>query len=121
MTTSPRATVHLLLAALLLVSSSAAFAKGRLGFGVQVATDGMLSTTIKEVKVASVRPDSPAEKAGLRADDIVTELAGRPVVGSKGGELKTILADVKQGEHLKLLVLRAGKPLTIDIVAGPDQ
>ena len=118
---TPRATGHLLLAALLLVSSSAAFAKGRLGFGVQVATDGMLSSTLKEVKISAVRPGGPAEKAGLRAGDIVTEFAGQGVVGSDGDELKKDLGSIKQGAHLKLLVLRSGKAIAIDIVAGPDQ
>ena len=118
---TPRTTGHLLLAALLLAYSSAAFAKGRLGFGVQVATDGMLSSTLKEVKISAVRPGGPAEKAGLRAGDIVTEFAGQRVVGSNGGELKKDLGSIKQGERLKLLVQRAGKPLTIEIVAGPDQ
>ena len=118
---APRAIIHLLLAAALLASSSAAFAKGRLGFGVQVSTDGMLSTTLKEVKISAVRPGGPAERAGLRAGDIVTQFAGQPVVGSNGGKLKTDLGKIKQGEHLKLLVLRAGKTVAIEIVAGPDQ
>ena len=118
---TPRTFSHLLLAALVLASSSAAFAKGRLGFGVDVATDGMLSSTLKEVKISAVRPGGPAEKAGLRVGDIVTEFAGQRVVGSKGGKLKTDLGNIKKGEHLKLLVLRAGKAVAIDIVAGPDQ
>lgn len=118
---TPRAASQLLLTTLLLMSSSAAFAKGRLGFGVSVATDGMLSTTLKEVKISAVRPGGPAEKAGLHAGDVVTEFAGQRVLGANGGELKKDLGNVKQGEHLKLLVLRAGKPIAIDIVAGPDQ
>lgn len=118
---SPRTSGHLLLAALLLVLSSAAFAKGRLGFGVQVATDGVLSTTLTEVKISAVRPNGPAEQAGLRSGDIVTQFAGQPVAGSNGNELKKSLGGIKQGEHLKLVVLRNGKSMPIEIVAGPDQ
>ena len=118
---SLRATSHLLLASFLLLLSTAAFAKGRLGFGVQASTDGMLSSTLKEVKISAVRPGGPAEKAGLRAGDIITEFAGQRVVGSNGGELKKDLGSIKQGEHLKLVVLRAGKPIAIEIVAGADQ
>lgn len=106
---------------LLLALSGAAFAKGRLGFGVQAATDGSASSALKEVKISAVRPNGPAEKAGLRSGDMVTEFAGKRIVGSSGDALMKSLTSIKQGEHLKLAVLRGGKPLTIDIVAGPDQ
>lgn len=118
---SPRATPLVLLTALLLMLSGAAFGKGRLGFGVQVATDGMASPTLKEVKISDVRPKGPAEKAGLRIGDTVTEFAGQRIAGSSGDAFKQNLSSIKQGEHLKLVVLRAGKAVTIDIVAGPDQ
>lgn len=118
---SPRTSGHLLLAVLLLVLSSAAFAKGRLGFGVQVATDGLISSTLKEVKISAVRPNGPADKAGLRTGDLVTEFAGQRVAGWNGNDLKKNLGSIKQGERLKLLVLRGGKAIAIEIVAGPDQ
>lgn len=116
-----RATGLLLLTSLLLVVSGAALAKGRLGFGVQVATDGMASPTLKEVKISAVRPNGPAAKAGLRTGDTVTEFGGQRIAGSNGEAFQKNLSGIKQGEHLKLLVLRAGKPITIEIVAGPDQ
>jgi S1-C subfamily serine protease len=117
----PRAINLLLFATLSLALASPAFAKGRLGFGVQMATDGAASTTMKEVKISDVRPNGPAEKAGLRTGDIVTEFAGQPVVGANGDAFKKSLGGIKQGEHLKLVVLRAGKAMPIDIVAGADQ
>lgn len=116
-----RATGLLLLTTLLLALSSAASAKGRLGFAVQASSDGPATSTLKEVKISAVRPNGPAEKAGLRTGDAVTEIAGQRISGLSGVALKKHLGNVKQGEHLKLLVLRAGKPITIDIVAGPDQ
>ena len=85
----------LLLAILLLMLSGAAFAKGRLGFGVQMATDGAASMTLKEVKISDIR--------------------------ANGNAFKQSLGSIKQGEHLKLVVLRGGKPMPIDIVAGADQ
>lgn len=58
-----RAISLLLLATLLLVLPGAAFAKGRLGFGVQMAMDGAI---LKEVKVSDLRPNGPTATAGLR-------------------------------------------------------
>jgi S1-C subfamily serine protease len=116
-----KASRRLLLAVFLMALSATAFAKGRLGFGVSVATDGMFSSTLQEVKVTKVRPDSPAQAAGLLGGDVITEMAGVRVKGSSGLALQKSLASVKQGDHLKLVVLRAGKSLPLEIVAGADQ
>jgi len=99
---------------------SSALAKPRLGFAVAVATDGFFSTTLTEVKVASVRAGSPSEKAGLKAGDLIVELNGKPIKGASGPALKKTLAGVEHGEHVVLKVQRAGKGIqVIDIVAGP--
>lgn len=98
---------------------STAFAKARLGFGVAVATDGFFSTTLAEVKVASVVTGSPSEKAGLKTGDLIVEFNGKPIKGASGLTLKKNLADVKQGDHVVLKVQRDGRGmLVIDIVAG---
>ncbi|MFD0740224.1 PDZ domain-containing protein [Lysobacter koreensis] len=98
---------------------SPAFAKARLGFGVAVATEGFLSTTLAEVKVASVQAGSPSEKAGLRKGDLIVELNGKPIKGASGLALKKTLAAVQGGDHVVLKVQRAGTgPVLIDIVAG---
>ena len=112
---------RLVLALFLMALSCAALAKGRLGFGVEVSTESMLSQTLTQVKVSSVRPDSPAELAGLKAGDIITQLAGQVIAGSKGKALKAKLDSVKQGERLPMVVLRDGKSLAILIVAGPER
>lgn len=106
-----------LIALFLLLASGLAFAKGRLGFSVEAATND--GSTLTQVKVASVSPGSPAELAGLRAGDIITELDGKRVEGSKGAQLKVRLGSVKPGERIKLRVLRAeGKSVPIEILAA---
>lgn len=116
-----RVSNQLLLAIFFMVLSSAAFAKGRLGFAVEESTDGTASGSLKEVKVSLVRSGGPAEQAGLRTGDIITQLDGQPIAGTKGPALNEKLGSVKQGERLTLVILRGGKAMPIEIVAGPDQ
>lgn len=109
------------LSALLVVGILApgiALAKPRLGFNVEVVTEGFFSTTLAEVKVASVQAGSPSERAGLKAGDLVVEVAGRPVKGASGPDMKKVLGDVEPGEHLLLKVQRGDDVLMIDIIAG---
>lgn len=114
--------VALTLAALVLLALLApmpAFAKARLGFGVAVATDGFFSTTLAEVKVASVAPGSPSQKAGLQVGDVILELDGKPIKGASGPALKKTLGAVKPGQRVRLKVQRAGAGVvTVEIVAG---
>jgi S1-C subfamily serine protease len=106
-------------ALVLSVISFAALAKARLGFGVSIATDGYFSTTLAEVKVASVQAGSPSEKAGLKVGDLIVELNGKPIKGANGLAVKKTLAGVEPGSHVVLKVLRAVQDvLVIDIVAG---
>lgn len=111
--------IAFVLALLFSLVPSTALAKPRLGFGVAVATDGFFSTTLSEVKVASVQPGSPSEKAGLKSGDLIVELNGKPIKGASGPALKKTLANVKSGDHVVMKVQRAGNGmLVIDIVAG---
>ena len=104
---------------LALLAPATALAKGRLGFGVAVATNGFLSTTLAEVKVASVRTGSPSEMAGLMVGDLIVEMNGKAVKGSSGPAMKKMLGGIEAGEHLLLKVQRVSKGvLVIDIVAG---
>jgi len=106
-------------ALILSLAPSSALAKPLLGFGVAVATDGYFSTTLAEVKVASVQSGSPSEKAGLQVGDLIVELNGKPIKGASGLAVKKTLANVVPGEHVVLKVQRANKGvLIIDIVVG---
>jgi aminopeptidase YwaD len=69
------------------------------------ATDGM--------KIDGVRDDSPAAKAGLRAGDRVTRLAGRDVKNVY--DYTYALGEMKAGEEYDIEIVRAGQTLKLKI------
>ena len=66
--------------------------------------------------VSEVSPDSAAEKGGIQAGDIITEINGRPVVSFL--ELRAKIASKGAGTELELTVLRKGKRKNIQVVLG---
>jgi len=63
------------------------------------------------ILVRSVIEDSPAEKAGLKAYDIITRIDGEEV--SDISDLRKKLREIKEGDTITLTVLRKGKSITI--------
>lgn len=75
--------------------------KPRLGLGIQDLAEG------KGVKVLNVDEDTPAAKAGLQKDDIITGIDDTAV--NSVDELKGKIKDLKEGSSLTLTFLRSGK------------
>jgi putative serine protease PepD len=71
----------------------------RIGLRVKDASGG--------AEVGSVHPGSPAEQAGLRAGDIIIEIAGRPV--GSAADLESALATLTTGRTTAVQVRRGGK------------
>jgi serine protease Do len=63
--------------------------------------------------VAAVTPKSPAEKAGLRDGDIITEFNGKAVKDSR--HLKLQVAQTSPGTSIPVKVLRDGKTKSFDV------
>ncbi|MGI4980547.1 MAG: trypsin-like peptidase domain-containing protein [Janthinobacterium lividum] len=59
------------------------------------------------VMVASVQPGFPADKAGIRKQDVITAIDGRPV--KDGDELVSDISPRKPGSTVRLTYLRNGK------------
>jgi serine protease Do len=66
--------------------------------------------------VLEVVPGGPAERAGLRAGDVVTAFAGAPVTSVE--DVVTRLADTVPGQPVALTVARGGVPTTLTVVVG---
>jgi len=68
--------------------------------------------------VADVAPGSPAERAGLRDDDVVTRIQGRPVANA--GSVNATVGVAAPGSSLNVVYLRAGHEATTALtVATP--
>ena len=65
------------------------------------------------VLVAKVTPNSPAEEAGLQRGDIITEFNGTKI--HSPSELAELVERATVGSHQKLLILRDGKTIAIDV------
>ena len=88
--------------------------RGRLGVQVQNISDGMMKQLKLKSKegaiIATVDPDSPAEKANLKQYDVVTGINGQPVKDMS--DLRNKIADIEPGKNAVLKIIREGKEMT---------
>ncbi len=66
------------------------------------------------IVVEATDPDSPAQKAGLQPEDVITEVNGQPV--HNGYELVTPIAATPIGQSVQLHVIRDKQPKDITLV-----
>jgi C-terminal processing protease CtpA/Prc len=94
--------------------------RGRLGFTVYVEVDGSYAKPIlKSVHVQEIEPGSPAETGGLKVEDRILQVQGKPLAGANAREVAAMI-QVPPGERLRLVVLSTdGAQRHVTIVAGP--
>jgi serine protease Do len=68
------------------------------------------------VFVESVAPNGPAEKAGVRAEDVITTVNGKSI--KKGQDLIDEVAETPVGNSVSIALLRDGKPQTVSVTVG---
>jgi serine protease Do len=94
--------------------------RGWLGVQIQALTDDMARTyRMKDNKgalISDVTSDSPAEKAGLKADDVVVGVDGRAI--EDNGDLSRYIASKSPGTTVNLRVLRGSAEQTIAVTLG---
>jgi putative serine protease PepD len=72
-------------------------------------------------QIGEVRDGTPAERAGLRAGDVVVRAGGDAVRSS--GDLTTAVSEHRPGDELELTVRRGGETRTLTVTLGtrPDE
>jgi hypothetical protein len=84
------------------------------GFRVYLGTIPDYAEEMKGVKLSGVREESPAEKAGIQSGDVIVELAGKKIENIY--DYTYALQDLKAGESAKIVVMRNGKRVELQIV-----
>ncbi len=89
--------------------------RGQLGVFIQDLTSDIAEAMGMDGRdgavIARVIPDSPADKAGIKAGDVVTALNGEPIVSSS--QLRNTVGLMAPNEKIKLEIVRDGKKRTI--------
>lgn len=99
--------------------------RGWMGVAIGALTEDMARTfKLKDARgaiVNEVTKGSPAEEAGLKPEDVVTSVDGRPVQDSS--DLSRYVASRAPGSTVKLRVLRDGseRDVTIKLGTFPDE
>ena len=68
------------------------------------------------VLVAAVTPGDPADKAGIQAQDIITEVNGKKMTSSR--DLTSLVASLGVGDRTEVKVLRGGKAKSLVVKIG---
>ena len=69
------------------------------------------------IEVVETVPGSPADRAGIRQEDLIVEIDGEPVVDA--GDLQRFMVDTAIGRRIELRVFRNGQLVTVG--ATPDE
>ncbi len=96
--------------------------RGRIGIvGQNVTPELAKAFNLKDAHgalVARVVPGSPADKAGLKAEDVVTQANGKAIKDMP--ELRNLIGLLKVGDKVDLTVLRGGETRKVTVVVGKN-
>lgn len=92
-----------------------------------VETHEVTADRAKELKLPAERgvvlgkivPDSPAAKAGLKENDVVTEINGQRVEGAS--QFRRMIHEIPAGRAIQLTVWRDGRSQTLSVTLGKSE
>ena len=91
--------------------------RGYIGVGIQDLTPALADEFgVNEASgalISEVKPNAPADKAGLKTGDVVVELNGKAIRDSR--QLKLQVAQIKPGQKATMKIARGGKTQTVSI------
>jgi S1-C subfamily serine protease len=94
--------------------------RGQLGIGIQTVTSDLAASlglnNIRGVLVNSVKPGSPADRAGIKQGDVIVALNGKPV--NDTNSFRNEIAGSQPGTKVNLTVLRNGKEQNLTATLG---
>ena len=79
--------------------------------GEYVGIGATVEITEEEIKIISIIDNSPAKKAGLKVDDIITKINGKEVKGKSNDEISKLLKG-KKNTKVKITIKRKEKEKT---------
>lgn len=89
--------------------------RGWLGVAIQELNDELKQyyDVNQGVMISQVFKGDPADKAGIKPNDIITEVNGKDVDSPR--ELSRRIAEIKPGQKAKIKLIREGKTRTLDV------
>lgn len=84
------------------------------GFRVSLGTIPDYAAEAEGVKLSGVREGSPADKAGLKANDVIVKLGAREIKNVY--EYTYALGDLEGGREVEIVVMRDGQRLALKII-----
>jgi serine protease Do len=102
-----------------LISPSHKVTRGSIGIQFRQGLSGAVNRVYgfkNGVLVQEITPGGPAEKAGLKAGDIITEIDGRSI--KDGDDLVNEIASRRPGSSIRLGYIRDGKPTDTTVTIG---
>ena len=98
------------------VTAHGGSATGTGGYGAYLGTVPDMSGSESGVRLSGVRAGSPAEKAGLKADDVITKIGDYEVPDLEA--MTSALRSYKPGDTVEIVVRRDGRLATVTATFG---